>query len=88
MRASLMKGWQAPAVASALAAAWAPVPAAGPEQVRARVLEQALVPWESVDRRCRTLQPQSLRQGFPRGAFDGSVSPEPPGTKLLGSKNG
>jgi hypothetical protein len=46
-----------------LVAALVPVPA--PEQVRGRALERVLVLWESVDRRCRTLLPQSLRPGFP-----------------------
>jgi len=62
--------------------------APAPERERARVLERALALWESVDRRRRTLLPQSIRPGFPSGAFDGSVSPEPPGTIRLGWKNG
>jgi len=41
------------------------VQAPAPEGERAGVLERALALWESVDRRCRTLLPQSIRPGFP-----------------------
>jgi hypothetical protein len=64
------------------------VPVPERERGRVRVLERVLALWESVDRRCRTLLPQSIRPGFPSGALDGLVSPEPPGTRRLGWKNG
>ena len=54
-----------PVVESVLVEALVPVPAPEPVQARARVPELALALWQSVDRRCRTLRPQSIRPEFP-----------------------